>query len=180
MSIRIMLKNVRLSYEHVWEPQSVNGSEPKYSASLIIPKSDAELIKQVEEATERVVQEDGPKKFGNKVPRLSMLKTPLRDGDTDRDDPGYADSMFINASSRTRPGIVDQNVQPILDREEVYSGCIVNASVELYVFNVNGNRGVAAGLGNIQKVADGERLGGGGIKAESEFSAIEGGLDFLS
>ncbi|ETJ05966.1 MAG: Phage-associated protein, partial [Actinomyces urogenitalis DORA_12] len=80
-----------------------------------------------------------------------------------------------------RPGIVDAEVHPILDREEVYSGCYANVTVELYVFNVNGNRGVACGLGNIQKLRDGERLGGGGVKAESEFAVVDDdAADFLS
>ena len=89
--------------------------------------------------------------------------------------------MFMNASSKTRPGIVDQNVEPILDRDEVYSGVYANVSVELYLFNVNGNRGVACGLGNIQKVRDGEALGGGAIKAESEFAVVDDDTsDFLA
>ena len=157
-----MLKNVRLSYAHVWEPQPAREAdrEPKYATSIIIPKSDAAQIKKIEAAS---------------------LKLPLRDGDTERDDEAYQDAMFLNASSKTRPGIVDQNVEPILDRDEIYSGVYVNISIELYLFNVNGNRGVACGLGNIQKVRDGEALGGGAIKAESEFAVVDDGAsDFLA
>lgn len=181
MSKRLMLKNVRLSYAHVWEPQSVNGSEPKYSSSFIIPKSDTTTIQAIEAAIEEVLKTDGPGKFGGKVPPRASLKLPLRDGDAERDDDAYADSMFMNANSRRRPQIVDASVQPIIDRDEVYSGCYVNATVEFYVYNVNGNRGVACGLGNIQKLRDGEALGGGGVKAESEFAAIDDAADdFLS
>lgn len=181
MSKRIMLHSVRLSYAHVWEPKSVNGGEPKYSASLIIPKADTATIQMVEKAIDEVLKTEGPGKFGGKVPPRGSLKLPLRDGDTDRDDAAYADAMFLNASSKTRPGIVDAEVHPILDREEVYSGCYANVTVELYVFNVNGNRGVACGLGNIQKLRDGERLGGGGVKAESEFAVVDDdAADFLS
>lgn len=177
MPTKLMLTNVRLSYANIWEPKSINGGDPKYSASLIIPKSNAKLIKQIEEAIARVVREDGPSKFGGKTPKLTALKTPLRDGDAERDDAAYADAMFLNANSKNRPGIVDRNVEPILDREQVYSGCYANVTVTFYCFSVNGNRGVACGLGNIQKLRDGEPLGGGGAKAEDEFTAIGGDDD---
>ena len=183
MSIRIMLKNVRLSYVHVWEPQPAREAdrEPKYAVSLIIPKSDAAQIKKIEAAIEALLKTEGPAKFGGKVPPRGSLKLPLRDGDTERDDEAYRDSMFMNASSKTRPGIVDQNVEPILDRDEIYSGVYANVSVELYFFKVKGNRGVACGLGNIQKVRDGEALGGGAIKAENEFAVVDDGAsDFLA
>lgn len=182
MSTRIVLKNVRLSYAHVWEPQPAREAdrEPKYAVSLIIPKSDTAQIKMIEAAVEALLKAEGPAKFGGKVPPRSALKLPLRDGD-ERDDEAYQDSMFLNASSKTRPGIVDQNVQPILDRDEVYSGVYANVSIELYLFNVNGNRGVACGLGNIQKVRDGEALGGGAIKAENEFAVVDDSdSDFLA
>ena len=177
MSTRIMLKNVRLSYAHVWEPQPAREAdrEPKYATSVIIPKSDAAQIKKIEAAIEALLKAEGPAKF------RGSLKLPLRDGDTERDDEAYQDAMFLNASSKTRPGIVDQNVEPILDRDEIYSGVYVNISIELYLFNVNGNRGVACGLGNIQKVRDGEALGGGAIKAESEFAVVDDDAsDFLA
>lgn len=183
MSTRIMLKNVRLSYAHVWEPQPAREAdrEPKYATSIIIPKSDAAQIKKIEAAIEALLKTEGPAKFGGKVPPRGSLKLPLRDGDTERDDEAYQDAMFLNASSKTRPGIVDQNVEPILDRDEIYSGVYVNISIELYLFNVNGNRGVACGLGNIQKVRDGEALGGGAIKAESEFAVVDDDAsDFLA
>lgn len=182
MSVRIMLKNVRLSYAHVWEPQApINGGDPKYATSIIIPKSDTATLKMIEEKISELLKTEGAAKFGGKVPPLGSLKLPLRDGDTERDDEAYRDAMFLNASSKTRPGIVDQNVEPILDRDEVYSGVYANVSMELYIFNVNGNRGVACGLGNIQKVRDGEALGGGAIKAESEFAVVDDeASDFLA
>ena len=100
-------------------------------------------------------------KCGGKKPNKAAIKLPLRDGDIERDDEAYADSYFVNANSTTAPQIVDQKVQPILDRGEVYSGCYARVSINFYAFNSNGNKGVACGLGNIQKVRDGERLSGG-------------------
>lgn len=166
----------RLSYANVWEPQSINGSEPKYSVSVIIPKSDKATIQKIQQAVEQAKQE-AISKFGGKIP--ANLKLPLRDGDIDRpDDEAYANSYFINCNSKQKPQVVDQQVQPILDQAEVYSGCYGRVSVTFYGFNSNGNRGVAAGLGNIQKLKDGEPLGGR-VRAEDEFGTVDDD-DFLA
>ena len=109
--------------------------------------------------------------WGGKVP--ANLKLPLRDGDIDRpEDEAYADSYFFNANSKQAPQVVDKNVQPILDQSEVYSGCYGRISVNFYGFSTNGNKGIAAGLGNIQKLRDGESLGGR-TNAEDDFDAVE-------
>ncbi|MFA9398374.1 MAG: DUF2815 family protein [Clostridiaceae bacterium] len=165
----------RFSYANVWEPKSINGSDPKYSISLIIPKSDKKTVAAIKRAIEEAKKE-GIVKFGGKVP--ANLKTPLRDSDIDRlDDPSYANSYFINANSKNAPQIVDAKVQPIIDRSEVYSGCYGKVSVTFYAFNINGNRGIAAGLGNVQKLKDGEPLGGSS-RAEDDFE-IEDDDDFM-
>ena len=158
-STKVVTGVVRLSYEHVWEPASVNGSNPKYSVSLIIPKSDTKTIAAINQAIDNAIR-DGAAKFGGKIPPKGALKLPLRDGDTEREDEAYRDAYFINANSTTAPQIVDRSVQPMLDRSEVYSGCYARVSINFYAFNSNGNRGIACGLGNIQKVRDGEPLGG--------------------
>lgn len=158
-STKVVTGVVRLSYEHVWEPASVNGSNPKYSVSLIIPKSDTKTIAAINQAIDNAIR-DGAAKFGGKIPPKGALKLPLRDGDTERENEAYRDAYFINANSTTAPQIVDRSVQPILDRSEVYSGCYARVSINFYAFNSNGNRGIACGLGNIQKVRDGEPLGG--------------------
>ena len=148
----------RFSYLHCWEPDSVNGSEPKYSVSAIVPKSDTKTINAIKAAIEQA-KKDSVSKWGGKVP--GNLKLPLRDGDVDRpDDEAYAGCYFFNANSRQAPQVVDSKVQPILDQSEVYSGCYGKISVTFYGYNSNGNRGIAAGLGNIQKLKDGESLGG--------------------
>ncbi len=166
----------RFSFVNIWEPKSVNGSDPKYSISLIIPKSDKQSVNAILKAIEEAKKE-GVAKFGGKVP--ASLKTPLRDGDIDRpDDPNYADCYFINANSKDAPQAVDGKLQSIIDRSEVYSGCYGKVSINLYAFNVNGNRGIAAGLGNVQKLRDGEPLGGKS-RAEDDFE-IEEDDDFMA
>ena len=168
---------VRLSYANVWEPASINGGAPKYSVSLIIPKDDEKTLAAINAAIDNAIKEGAPK-FGGKIPNRAALKLPLRDGDTERDDDAYKGSYFVNANSTTAPQIVDRTVQPILDRAEVYSGCYARVSINFYAFNTNGNRGIACGLGNIQKVKDGDPLGGKS-SAASDF-ATELDDDFLS
>ena len=168
---------VRLSYANVWEPKSINGGDPKYSCSIIIPKSDTETVNAIHAAIDCAIKE-GIGKFGGKTPPKSALKLPLRDGDTERDDDAYAGCYFVNANSKTAPQIVDGRVRPILDRSEVYSGVYAYVSLSFYAFNTNGNKGVACGLGNIQKVRDGEPLGGR-TNASAEFDTLDD-EDFLS
>ena len=145
--------NTRWSYVNAWEPKSINGGTPKFSVSLIIPKSDTKTVAKIKAAIEAAYKEGEAKLKGNSrtVPALSAIKTPLRDGDAERpDDPAYANSYFMNANSNTAPGIVDADCQPILDRSEVYSGVYGRASVNFYAFNSNGNRGIACSLNNLQ------------------------------
>ena len=154
---KVVTGTVRLSYANVWEPKSINGGAEKYSVSLIIPKSDKKTIAAINAAVDAAIEE-GLAKFGGKKPNKAAIKLPLRDGDTERDDEAYADSYFVNANSQTPPQIVDQNVNPIMNRSEVYSGVYARVSINFYAFNSNGNKGVACGLGNIQKVRDGQGL----------------------
>lgn len=168
---------VRLSYANIWDPTSINGGTPKYGVSLIISKNDEKTIAAINAAVDNAIK-DGVAKFGGKIPNKATLKLPLRDGDTEREDEAYKNAYFINANSTTAPQIVDRSVQPILDRSEVYSGCYARVSINFYAFNSNGNRGVACGLGNIQKVKDGEPLGGKS-SATDDFST-EQDDDFLS
>ena len=170
--------NTRWSYANVWEPKSINGGAPKYSVSLIIPKSDTKTVSKIQVAIEAAYREGEAKLKGNgkSVPALSAIKTPLRDGDTERpDDPAYA--FFVNANATSAPGIVDADRQPILTRSEVYSGVYGRASITFYAFNSSGNRGIACGLNNLQKIRDGEPLGGK-ASAESDFATDEDD-DFL-
>ena len=168
---------VRLSYANIWEPVSVDGGKPKYSVSLIIPKDDKDTIDRINKAIDAAI-EAGASKFGGKIPNKAALKLPLRDGDLERDDEAYKNSYFVNANSSIPPQIVDNTVQPILDRSEVYSGCYARVSVNFFAFNSNGNKGIACGLGNIQKVRDGEPLGGKSTAAD-DFATLADD-DFLA
>ena len=158
----------------------MEGGKPKFSVSLIIPKSDTVTVGKIKAAIEEAYRDGQSKLKGNgkSVPALSTLRTPLRDGDLERpDDPAYANAYFVNANSTTAPGVVDANRNEILDKSEVYSGCYGRASISFYAFNANGNKGIACGLNNLQKIKDGEPLGGR-ASAESDF-ATEEDEDFL-
>jgi len=169
---------IRLSYANVWEPKSINGSAEKYSGSLIIPKSDTKTIAAINAAVDAAIEE-GKGKFGGKAPNKAALKLPLRDGDVDRpDDDAYADCYFVNANSKTARQIVDRQVNPILDRSEVYSGVYARVSVNFYAFNSNGNKAIASALGNIQKIRHGDPLRGR-TNAVDDF-ATDTDDDFLS
>ena len=172
--------NTRWSYANVWDPKSINGGTPKYSVSLIIPKSDTVTVEKIKAAIQAAYEEGQSKLKGNgkSVPPLNAIKTPLRDGDLERpNDEAYRNSYFINANSSSAPGIVDADRQPILERSEVYSGVYGRASINLYAFNSNGNKGIACGLNNLQKIRDGAPLGGKS-RAEDDFADEED--DFLN
>ena len=172
----------RWSYANIWDPKApLGGGTPKYSVSLIIPKDDTATLNKINTAIQAAYEEGQSKLKGNgkSVPPLSAIKNPLRDGDIERpDDPAYAGCYFVNANSASKPGVVDADRQPIIERSEVYSGVYGRASINFYAYNVNGSKGIACGLNNLQKIKDGESLGGK-ASAEADF-ATEDDDDFLS
>ena len=182
---KVVTGKVRLSYANIFEPRSINGREPKYSVSLIIPKDDTQQIEVIKQAIENAKERDKGK-WNGKIP--ANLKLPLRDGDLERpEDEAYANSYFINANSTRPPAVVGTEIDRAtgkairLGEDEVYSGCYARVSINFYGFNAAGNRGIACGLGNIQKIADGERLGGGSTAEEDfEFEEVDVNDDFLA
>jgi hypothetical protein len=157
--IKIVTGKVRFSYAHVFQPSAaVEGGTPKYSVSIIIPKSDTETVAKFQKAFEDAANTNAAF-FGGAVPK--GLKGGLRDGDAEKDDPAYANSFFVNANSANKPGVVDADMNAIIDPSEFYSGCYGRASVTLYPYNASGSKGIAVGLNNVQKLEDGDKLGGG-------------------
>lgn len=162
----------RISFANIWEPKSINGSDEKYSVSLLISKEDKATLAKIRKAIEAAKEVAKSKKWNGKIP--PNLKLPIHDGDIDRpDDENYAGHFFFNATSKDAPQIVDRKVQPIIDPMECGSGDYCNVSVNFYGFAASGNKGVAAGLQNIQLVRHGERLAGK-PSASSDFVEIEG------
>lgn len=167
-STKVVTGRVRFSYANVFEAKVIGDSkEAKYSVSILIPKKDKATLKKIEDAV-KAAAEAGKAKLGGKIP--GNLKTPLRDGDEERgDDPAYAGHFFLNANGKQKPGVVDADKNPILDRDEFYSGCYGRASITFYAFNTNGNKGVACGLNHLMKLDDGEHLDGR-TSADEDFS----------
>lgn len=158
----------RFAYLNCWKPSTLYGNN-KYSMTALISKDDQETIDRIYDAID-YVKEHSLNKWGGRVP--SNLKLPLHDGDEEK--PGnksFKNCYFINAKSDSKPQIVDKEVQPISDSTQVYSGCYGNVSLIFFAYNCSGNKGISVILGNIQKVKDGNPIGGK-ISASDEFVAI--------
>lgn len=169
--VRVVTNKVRLSYAHIANPsKGMSGDDAKYSVSVIIDKKDTETIELIEKAMDQALK-DGISKFGGKMPSKASLHMALRDGD-ERDDEAYQDAYFVNCNSKQQPQVVGPDRKP-LDPEAIYSGCYAQVSINFYAYNVNGSKGIAAGLGNIMFVEDGEPLGGGHVSAASDFGEAE-------
>ena len=161
----------RIFFANIWEPKAINGGDEKYSVSCLVPKKDKATLAKIHKAIEAVKEDAKGRKWNGKIP--TNLKLPLSDDDIDRPDAeNYEGHMFFNATSKDAPQIVDRKVQPILDPLECGSGDYCNVSVNFYGFSASGNRDVAAGLGNIQKVRDGERLSGR-ANASADFDELD-------
>ena len=161
---------VRFSYCHVFKPHAIEDEgEPKYSCAVLIPKKNKKTLAMVKAAID-AAKEEGKTLFGGK---MGGLKLPLRDGDEERpDDEAYRGMYFFNATSKSKPKVVDADLDEIIDPEDFYSGCWGRVSVRFYPFAKKGNKGVAVGLNNLQKIKDGENLSGGS-SAEEDFGDDE-------
>lgn len=167
---KVVTGKVRFSYVNIFKSRAFQADQDaKFSICLLIPKEDKATLKKIRAAIDEAIQEGIGTKWNGKKP--ANIKLPLRDGDEERADeaPEYADMMFLNANSTQKPGIVDKDLNEILDPDEVYSGCWGRASINFYPFSVNGNKGIGVGLNNVQKLKDGERLGDARASAESDF-----------
>jgi len=156
--VKVVTNKVRFSYANVFQPKAaVEGGTPKYSVSIIIPKSDKETVAKLQKAFEDCKASNAAF-FGGSIPK--GLKGGLRDGDEEKDDPAYAGSYFINANSVKRPEVIDLDRNLIMDPSEFYSGCYGRASITFFPYNTQGSKGIACGLNNLMKTEEGEKLGG--------------------
>lgn len=171
---KVVTGKVRLSYVHVFEPFSQDGDDDgKYSCVLLIPKSDKKTLKKLQAAIEAATNQGKNTKFDGKIP--NNLAVTLRDGDEEGDlekNPEYEGHMFMSVSSKTKPGLVDMDVNPIMDSTEIYSGCFARASINAFPYNYKGKKGISFGLNHLQKVADGDFLGGRS-RAEDDFEPVD-------
>lgn len=173
--LKVVTGKVRLSYAHLFEPKaSFDGQDEKYSAVLLIPKSDTATVEKIRAAQQAALEKGRESKFGGKIPKA--WKDTLRDGDEEADmerNPEYADHWFLSTSSKVKPGMVDRDLNPIMDQSELYSGAYARVSMNAFPFSVSGNKGVSFGLNNIQKIADGESFGGSAVRPEDDFDELD-------
>lgn len=167
MSTQIVTGKVRLSYANIDEPRAFEGQEPKYSATLLIPKTDKKTTAKIMGAIKAAREAFTAKNPSVKLPD----KHTLYDGDGTRPNgeefgPECKGHLVITVSSKTKPALVNIDKTPATEPGVFYSGCYARAVINFYAYNTAGNRGVTAGLNGLMKLADGERLGGGGVSAD--------------
>lgn len=169
MSNTLVTGEVRFSYINIFEPkQSKFGGDPKYSMVILIPKTDIATKQAIDKAIQETINENAQKTFGGSTVGLHL---PVHDGDGVMPDKGtpYPDECkghwVLNCSSKMKPEVVDENLQPVMSQSQVYSGCYGRVSLRFFAYN-QGKRGVSAGLGNVQKLRDGDPLSGGTTAAQ--------------
>ncbi len=167
MGDKVLTPRFRLSFPHIFTPQPSKkaGQDPMYNMVMLFPAStDLSVMKKAAMAEANISWPDGK--------RPANFRSPFRDGNT-KDIDGYKDHIFVTAKSKSKPGVVDQNVQPIINAGDIYAGCWCVATVNAYTYNQDGNVGVAFGLMNIQKVADAPPFGNRS-KPEDDFTVVAG------
>lgn len=170
----VVTGKVRLSYAHLFQPYAANqGQEPKYSTTILVPKADADTRARIDAAI-AAAKTAGASKWGGTIP--PVLAVCVHDGDGARPSDGMPfgeecrGHWVFTASSKQPPKVVDLQLNPILDQNDVYSGCYARVSVDFFAYNSNGKKGVGCGLQNVQKLADGAPLGNR-TSAEDDFGA---------
>jgi hypothetical protein len=165
MADKVTTPVFRVSFPAMFEAKSFQEGEPKFSLVMIFD-SKADI-----KAMRKLANDAAHEKFGAKLP--ANLKSPFRDGKEKAHLQGYGEgTIFATASSKQKPGLVDQRVQPIIDRDEFYAGCYARATVTAFAYDQKGNKGVAFGLNNVQKIRDGERFDGR-TAATDDFEEVE-------
>lgn len=168
---RVKTGKVRFSYVNIFKPRAVDGSsDAKYSLTLLVPKSDTETYKAMRRAV-AAAKNTKPDVF--KGMDDNEIQTPIHDGDGRKPKggaygPECKNCWVVNTSSTSKPGILDRNKDIMADPQEVYSGCYGRVTLNAYVYNRNGNKGISFGLNNVQKLADGAPLDGR-TRAEDDF-----------
>lgn len=172
---KVMTGKVRLSYVHVFEPYTSSpNNDPKYSVTLVIPKSDTETIAKLRKAQQAALEDGKERVFKGKIPK--KWTDTIHDGDEEADlekNPEYEGCYYMGVSSKTRPAVADRQANPILDQTELYSGCYARVKLGAFAYNNSGNQGVSFGLDGLQKMADGEPLGGAVAMKAEDFDELD-------
>lgn len=167
---KCMTPEFRVSFPQVFEPKAFQGQEPKYSVVMLFDKKTD--LKALKDAAFNAAKE----MWGEKAKWPKNFKMPFRDGDEKADQLGYAGKIFVTATSKKRPGVVNQKLDDIVNKEEFYAGCYARAVLIAFAYSKAGNAGVSFALQHVQKLRDGEKFGGGKA-ARDEFSVVDDGSE---
>ena len=176
MAENILTPEFRASFVHVFTPQKAMeaGKPDKYSITMLFaPGADLSALKKA--ATDALQEKFGARLTDPvKGPALkARLRSPFRDQGEKAYDGYVPGAIFVTATSKNQPGVVDQNLQDIVDPSQFYSGAYARATLRAFAYEQAGNVGVSFGLQNIQKLRDGESLSGR-MKAQDEFEPVKG------
>ena len=153
----------RFSFVHLAEPYSNNGSEPKYSLTVLMPKGDTMSKARFDAAQQSAIQDGVAKKWNGVKPPVLALS--IHDGDGVRPNgepfgPECRGHWVFTASSKNPVPMVDENTNPIIQKTDIYSGCYGRVCISLFPYNSAGKRGIGIGLEAVQKLRDGDPLSG--------------------
>ena len=175
---KCLIGEARMNFCRVFEPESFNGGEPKYSVILSFDQSDQALVKKIQDAIDECVEKAKTSMYGGKLPKNFKI-VELKDGDEDYEKDGFAGMYTLKASSAYKPEVVKKakvmgktQLVPITDEDEFYSGCYGYASVSFFAYDNGVSKGVTCGLNSLLKSRDGERFGNGGGSAAADFADV--------
>ena len=169
---RVLTPWARAAWPQLFQPRAfAENQDPKFSVVLLFDEENVDLT-----AMKKLVDQTAKAKWGDKIPK--NLHRPFRDGSEEKEDvEGFEGMTFITASSKFKPNVVDANLEEVIETDEIYSGMYCRATVNCYAYDFMGKKGVSFGLQNVQKLADGDGIGGGGYSAEKDFDDDDGGDD---
>lgn len=183
--MKVQIRTVRLAFPNLFEPSSIEGSDPKYNAKFIIPSNHpqiAELEKAMLEVAKGKWGAKGQQVFDNltkagKKPEVGFVKEPYKNRDGDAYD-GFEGAYYVTASNKARPLIIDGDRTPLTQADgKPYAGCYVNAIVEFWAQDNSFGRAIRATLKGVQFVRDGDAFGGGAPASVDEFDDLGDGSD---
>jgi hypothetical protein len=174
---RLTIKDVRIAYaQGIFTARAAKpGDKEKYGAAFLFPATHP-AAKELAAAVIKAAKA----KWGDKSDAmLAQLKAadrlPVHNGDTKASSTGYAGNLYLNAGNAIRPLVLDSNKAPLTAADgRPYSGCYVNAILEVWAQDNQHGKRINASLLGVQFVRDGERLAGGSTASADDFEAIPG------
>lgn len=177
--MKVVLRDVRLAFGHgVFEPSSIGGGEPTFGCSFLMAK-DHPAVKEISAAIQQVAKEKWQDKAAAMLAQLKATdKICLHDGETKATYDGYSGNLFVSASNRSRPTVLNRDKTPLTQADGViYSGCYVNAVVDVWPQDNKWGKRVNATLLGVQFVRDGEAFSGGASLSDDDFDVVDAGED---